>query len=148
MGAENKVGELHFQEFLDEITELDLDPRIQSWYTVDVTAMLGDVDILYHEINDENGCSLLFLPKSIIHFCPNDRKMQHYPKHLVHCFVDHELPKKQNLHSTENKSVFSAEMFSISPSDEHLNWSICAHSENEVPQLQARTARWLRYLNT
>jgi hypothetical protein len=148
MGAENQVGQLHMQEFLDELADLDLGSQIQSWYTVDVTAMLGDVSILHHEINKKTGCSLLFLPKSIVHFCPNTRKMQHYPKHLVHCFVDHEKSTKQNLQTTENKSIFSAEMFSISPSDEHLNWSICAHSENEVPQLQERTARWMRYLNT
>ena len=41
MGAENLVGQFHIQDFLDKIADLDLDPRIQSWYTVDVTAMLG-----------------------------------------------------------------------------------------------------------
>ena len=147
MGAENQVGQLHMQEFLDEITNLDLGPRIQSWYAVDVTAMLGDVNILHHEINEKTGCSLLFLQKSVIHFCPTDRKMQHYPKHLVHCFVDQQ-NQKETIRSTEDKSVFSAEMFSISPCDEHLNWSVCTHSERDVPQLQARTARWLRYLNS
>tara|TARA_B100000902_G_scaffold80097_1_gene84791 strand:+ start:1299 stop:1736 length:438 start_codon:yes stop_codon:yes gene_type:complete len=145
MGAENQVGQLHIQKFLDEISDLDLDPRIQAWYTVDVTAMLGDSNILHHEINDETGCSLLFLPKSIIHFCPNNRKMQHYPKHLVHCFVDH---FDENQQSTENKTIFSAEMFSISPCDEHLNWSVHTNSERDIPQLQAKTAHWLRYLNT
>ena len=82
MGAENLVGQFHIQDFLDKIADLDLDPRIQSWYTVDVTAMLGETNIIHHEINDETGCSLIFLSKSIIHFCPNSRKMQHYPKHL------------------------------------------------------------------
>ena len=56
--------------------------------------------------------------------------------------------QKENIRSTEDKSVFFAEMFSISPCDEHLNWSVCTHSERDVPQLQARTARWLRYLNS
>ena len=147
MGAENQVGQLHMQEFLDEVADLDLEPRIQSWYTVDLTAMLGDVNILHHEINEKTGCSLLFLPKSIIHFCPNERKMQHYPKHLVHCFVDHK--SEREIHrSTEDNSVFFAEMFSISPGEEHLNWSVNAHSERDVPQLQPRTARWLKYLNS
>ena len=145
MGAENQLGQLHIQDFLDEIAKLDLDPRIQAWYTIDVTAILGDANILYHEINDETGCSLLFLPKSIIHFCPNNRKMQHYPKHLVHCFVDH---CEENQYSTENNTIYSAEMFSISPSDEHLNWLVQTNSERDVPQLQAKTARWLSYLNT
>ncbi len=145
MGAENQLGQLHIQDFLDEIAKLDLDPRIQAWYTIDVTAILGDANILHHEINDENGCSLLFLPKSIIHFCPNNRKMQHYPKHLVHCFVDH---CEENQYSTENNAIYSAEMFSISPSDEHLNWLVQTNCERDIPKLQAKTARWLSYLNT
>ena len=52
MGAEKLVGQFHIQDFLDEIAGLDLDPRIQSWYTVDVTAMLGDRNIVHHEINN------------------------------------------------------------------------------------------------
>ena len=40
MGAENQVGQLHMQEFLDEVADLDLEPRIQSWYTVDVTTVV------------------------------------------------------------------------------------------------------------
>ena len=55
MGAENLVGQFHIQDFLDKIADLDLDPRIQSWYTVDVTAMLGETKIIHHEINDETG---------------------------------------------------------------------------------------------
>ena len=60
MGAGNLVGQFHIQDFLDKIADLDLDPRIQSWYTVDVTAMLGETKIIHHEINDETGCSLIF----------------------------------------------------------------------------------------
>ena len=145
MGAENQVGQFHIQDFLDQIADLDLDHRIQSWYTVDVTAMLGETNIVHHEINHETGCSLIFLSKSIIHFCPNSRKMQHYPKHLVHCFVDHNDKIQQ---STENSPVYSAEIFSISPSNEHLNWAVHTNSETDIPGLQAKTARWIKYLNT
>tara|TARA_B100001113_G_scaffold343734_1_gene331352 strand:- start:131 stop:568 length:438 start_codon:yes stop_codon:yes gene_type:complete len=144
MGAENELGELHIQEFLDELADLNLEPKIQSWYNIDVTAMLGDANILYHEINNETGCAILFLPKSIIHFCPNQRKMQHYPKHLVHCFVDH---PAENQQTNPYKSVYSAEIFSISPSNELLNWSIQTNSERDIPKLQEKTALWLRYLN-
>tara|TARA_B100000925_G_scaffold289010_1_gene271033 strand:+ start:31 stop:246 length:216 start_codon:yes stop_codon:yes gene_type:complete len=71
--------------------------------------------------------------------------MQHYPKHLVHCFVDHNDKIQQ---STENSSVYSAEIFSISPSNEHLNWAVHTNCETDIPVLQAKTARWIKYLNT
>ena len=41
-----------------------------------------------------------------------------------------------------------AEIFSISPSNEHLNWAVHTNSETDIPGLQAKTARWLKYLNT
>ena len=60
-------GQLQVQEFLDGISDLDFNTKTRDWYTVDVSTMIQDIDIIDHEIDDVTGCSLLFLRNSVIH---------------------------------------------------------------------------------
>ena len=143
-------GQLQAQEFLDGISDLDFNTKTRDWYTVDVSTMIQDIDIIDHEIDDVTGCSLLFLRNSVIHCCPDSQRIKHYPKHLIHCFVENRSGRKpiSKNSNTSQEPVFFAELFSISPCEEQLNWSVGSHLEGEVPRLQALTARWLRYLNS
>ena len=74
---------------------------------------------------------------------PSAGKMQHFPKHLLHCFVD-----DNRCECNEHDGVlFRAELFSISPTEEQLCWERCCRSEMEIPDAQSRVARWLSWLN-
>ena len=87
-------GQLQVQEFLDGISDLDFNTKTRDWYTVDVSTMIQDIDIIDHEIDDVTGCSLLFLRNSVIHCCPDSQRIKHYPKHLIHCFVENRSGRK------------------------------------------------------
>ena len=75
---------------------------------------------------------------------PSSGKMQHFPKHLLHCFVDDNREKC----SEHDGVLFRAELFSISPTEEQLCWEHCCRSEMEVPEVQSRVAHWLSWLNS
>ena len=45
-------GQLQVQEFLDGISDLDFNTKTRDWYTVDVSTMIQDIDIIDHEIDD------------------------------------------------------------------------------------------------
>ena len=132
------------QEYLDEFSSLRLSREEFDWYNIDVASMLNHIHLLGHEINDSDGSSLLFLEKSAILCCPEDAVIHHFPKNMLHCFVDDY--RRQG--SQDDGILLKAELFSISPSQEQLCWERCCRSELEVPSLQSAVSKWLGWLNT
>ena len=132
------------QEYLDDISSLKLTKEESDWYNIDVAAMLHHVNLHGHEINEVDGSSLLFLEKSAVLCCPETAVMHHFPKNIIHCFVD----DYRRLSSQDDGVLCKAELFSISPSQEQLCWERCCRSELEIPLLQSAVSRWLGWLNT
>ncbi len=143
MSAEEAVAQLRVQEYLDDVSQLDIPPAHTEWYNVDVASLLTGSRVLGHEVDQCTGDSLLFLERSVMFCSPSAGKMQHFPKHLLHCFVDDNRGKCQE----HDGVLFRAELFSISPTEEQLCWEHCCRSEMEVPEIQGRVARWLSWLN-
>ena len=138
------MGQLRVQEYLDDVSELDIPSTQTEWYNVDVASLLTGSKVLGHEVDQCTGDSLLFLEKSVMLCSPSAGKMQHFPKHLLHCFVD-----DNRCECSEHDGVlFRAELFSISPTEEQLCWERCCRSEMEIPDVQSRVARCLSWLNT
>ena len=143
MSAEETMGQLRVQEYLDDVSELDIPSAQTEWYNVDVASLLIGSKVLGHEVDQSTGDSLLFLERSVMRCSPSEGKMQHFPKHLLHCFVD-----DNRCEGNEHDGVlFRAELFSISPTEEQLCWERCCRSEMEIPDVQSRVARWLSWLN-
>ena len=143
MSAEETVAHLRVQEYLDDVSELDIPSSQTEWYNVDVASLLTGSKVLGHEVDQCTGDSLLFLERSVMLCSPSAGKMQHFPKHLLHCFVD-----DNRCDCNEHDGVlFRAELFSISPTEEQLCWERCCRSEMEIPDVQSRVARWLSWLN-
>ena len=143
MSAEETMGQLRVQEYLDDVSELDIPSAQTEWYNVDVASLLIGSKVLGHEVDQSTGDSLLFLERSVMRCSPSEGKMQHFPKHLLHCFVD-----DNRCECSEHDGVlFRAELFSISPTEEQLCWERCCRSEMEIPDVQSRVARWLSWLN-
>ena len=82
------MGQLRVQEYLDDVSELDIPSAQTEWYNVDVASLLIGSKVLGHEVDQSTGDSLLFLERSVMRCSPSEGKMQHFPKHLLHCFVD------------------------------------------------------------
>ena len=143
MSGEETGGQLRVQEYLDDVSDLDIPSSQTQWYNVDVASLLTSTKILGHEVDRCTGDSLLFLERSAMLCSPSTGKMQHFPKHLLHCFVDDNREKC----SEHDGVLFRAELFSISPTEEQLCWEHCCRSEMEVPEVQSRVASWLSWLN-
>ncbi|DAC42332.1 MAG TPA: hypothetical protein HA315_05550, partial [Candidatus Thalassarchaeaceae archaeon] len=88
MAREEAVHLLRRQEYLDEVSSLDLPSSYATWYNVDVATLLNRTRIVGHEVDTDTGQSLVFFDRSLMLCCPASGKMHHYPKHLLHCFVD------------------------------------------------------------
>ncbi|MDE0953067.1 MAG: hypothetical protein OR994_00170 [Candidatus Poseidoniales archaeon] len=144
MSGDEAMAHLRVQEYLDDVSNLNLPLAKSEWYNIDVAALLVNCRLIGHDIDEATGCSLLFLEKSVMMCCPNSGRMHHYPKHLLHCFID----DKRNLPITADGVIFKAELFSISPSEEQLCWEEISRSEMEIPMVQNKIARWLSWLNT
>ncbi len=144
MSGEETASQLRVQEYLDDVSELDIPSSQTQWYNVDVASLLTSTKILGHEVCTCTGDSLLFLERSVMLCSPSSGKMQHFPKHLLHCFVDDNREKC----SEHDGVLFRAELFSISPTEEQLCWEHCCRSEMEVPEVQSRVASWLSWLNS
>ena len=144
MSGEETTSQLRVQEYLDDVSELDIPSTQTQWYNVDVASLLPATKILGHEVDATTGDSLLFLEKSAMLCSPSNGKMQHFPKHLLHCFVDDNREKC----SEHDGVLFRAELFSISPTEEQLCWEHNCRSEMEVPEVQSRVACWLNWLNS
>jgi hypothetical protein len=135
--------DLRLQEFLDSVSALSLNRSHKEWYNVEVAAAIDGCMIQGHEVDTTNGSALLFLKKSVVLCVPDKGHIAHYPRHLIHCFID-DFRKNGK---PEQGLVMRAELFSISPSDEQLGWELKCSSEHEVPSVQSSVSRWLRWLN-
>ena len=144
MSGDEAIGHLRVQEYLDDVSNLNLSLSKSQWYNVDVAALLVNCKLIGHDIDEATGASLLFLEKSVMMSCPNSRLMHLYPKHLLHCFVD----DKRNMPIDADGVIFKVELFSISPSEEQLCWEEICRSEMEIPLIQNKVSRWLSWLNT
>ena len=130
------------QNFLDEVADLDLTPEDREWVQVDVAAMLDGSDVMMHDVQPLTGAALLFLPMGVVKVEPTTRSMRHYPRSLLHLFID-----DQRLEALAEGPLFRVELFSISPADEQLCWLFECYVEEDVPTAQAAAARWMRWLN-
>ncbi len=143
MDAEGPLAHLRAQEFLDGIAQSSLSRDVMEWYNIDVTTILEGCQMHGHEIDRSDGSALIFLQNSLVHCSPEAGRIQHYPKHLIHCFVD----DHRHGASSDDGLVLRAELFSISPTGEQLQWEICCRTPNEVPELENAIACWMRWLN-
>ncbi|MFQ3344408.1 MAG: hypothetical protein ACKVI6_05570 [Candidatus Poseidoniales archaeon] len=144
MKSDKATADLRVQEYLDDISQLDICREYSQWYNVDVSSLLSNTNILGHEIDYDSGTSLIFLDRSVMLCCPQSGKIHHYPKHLLHCFID---DKRGKCHDSDG-TIFRAELFSISPTNEQLCWEKCCVSEIDVPQIQYKVAKWIGWLNS
>ena len=143
MSQEESVYQLRIQEYLDDVSSMNMPHSYSQWYNVDVASLLNESIIVGHEIDNDSGNSLIFLKNSAILCCPESGRIHHYPKHLIHCFVDDNRTK----FIEADGILMKAELFSISPKDEQLCWECNCRSELEVPDIQSKVSRWLSWLN-
>ncbi|PXY74432.1 MAG: hypothetical protein CXX81_21330, partial [Methanobacteriota archaeon] len=115
-----------------------------SWYNVDVATMLEGCKIRGHSTNPEDGTAVIFLNESVVVCNPKEGSMQHYPRGMIHCFVD---DKRNSDEQEEGEPIFSTELFSISPRGEELCYILSCEEEHEVPTIQTEVANWLSWLN-
>ena len=119
-------------------------PRsFSQWYNVDVASLLNGSSIVGHELDPDSGTSLIFLKRSAMLCCPQSGRIHHFPKHLLHCFVDDNRTNQKDAGGV----IMRAELFSISPKEEQLCWECSCISELEVPEIQSKVSRWLSWLN-
>ena len=83
MKSDKATADLRVQEYLDDISQLDICREYSQWYNVDVSSLLSNTNILGHEIDYDSGTSLIFLDRSVMLCCPQSGKIHHYPKHLL-----------------------------------------------------------------
>ncbi|PDH23947.1 MAG: hypothetical protein CND29_03160, partial [Marine Group II euryarchaeote MED-G36] len=88
MSGGEGYSQLKVQQYLDDVSRLDISPDQTQWYNIDVAAILSGTNVVDHEVDESSGSSLLFLERSVMLCCPKSGQMHHYPKHLLHCFVD------------------------------------------------------------
>jgi len=144
MNQEEAVSQLKIQEYLDDVSGLDIPHSYSQWYNVDVASLLNGTRIEGHELDPKSGSSLIFLKSSAMLCCPSSGRIHHYPKNLMHCFVDDNRGK-----SNDSEGILMrAELFSISPKEEQLCWECNCRSELEIPEVQSRVSRWLSWLNS
>ena len=111
MSQEEAVSQLRIQEYLDDVSELDIPRSYSQWYNVDVASLLNGTRIVGHELDADSGASLIFLKRSAMLCCPESGRIHHFPKHLLHCFVDDNRSKCKDADGI----LMRAELFSISP---------------------------------
>ncbi|HJM17955.1 MAG TPA: hypothetical protein QF703_00320 [Candidatus Thalassarchaeaceae archaeon] len=143
MKGEEATSKLRAQEYLDDVCALDIPMAYSHWYNIDVASMLSGTNIIGHELDSDSGDSLIFSRRSAILCCPESGRISHYPKHLLHCFVDDNRTKYNN----SNRPLMRAELFSISPKGEQLCWECTCNSELEIPEIQNKISRWIGWLN-
>ena len=96
------------QEFLDEVSSLNLPKKYSDWYQVDVSTMLSNCQVVNHEIDTVSGDSLVFLKSSLLFCSPELGVMRHYPRSLVHCFVEDKRKKKEEQRKAEAERAAAA----------------------------------------
>ncbi len=142
-GTESASSQLRVQEFLDAVSNQKECKEHLQWYNVDVAAMLEGCSIKGHSINPENGSAVIFLKESVVVCDAKKGRLQHYPRGMVHCFVDDNRLKVSEAADT----LFSVELFSISPREEELCHLLSCQHEHEIPAAQQEVSRWLGWLN-
>ena len=55
MVAEEPIHMLRKQEYLDEVSELDLPASYAAWYNLDVATLLARTRIVGHEVDSDTG---------------------------------------------------------------------------------------------
>ena len=143
VSTESSYSNERFQDFLDSVSSTPMNKKYYEWYNIEVAAAIDGCTIHNHEINKESGSSLIFLNKSAVLCVPEKGQIAHYPRHLLHCFVDDFRRNGEK----DSGLVMRAELFSISPSEEQLAWEVKCRSEREVPDVQSSVSRWLQWLN-
>jgi len=143
-GSDSALSQLRAQEFLDEVSHLKVCDEHQTWFQVDVASMLQGCVIRGHCVDKSEGRAVIFLNGSVISCDPILGKIQHYPRGIVHLFVD---DNRCGASTEPDTPLFAVELFSISPREEELSFILSTDVEAEVPQLQETVARWLGWLN-
>ena len=69
--------------------------------------------------------------------------MRHYPRSLVHCFVEDKRPEQNK----DEELLFRGELFSITPESEQLCWVRDCTSDHEIPETQSKISGWMKWLN-
>ena len=88
MNTAGTVSHEEVQAFFDEVLSLVLSDKHIEWYQVDVSAVLDGCEIQGHEVDEVSGDSLVFLKSSLLFCSPELGVIRHYPRSLVHCFVE------------------------------------------------------------
>ena len=137
------LAEERIQAFLDDVSDLDLEPQQLTWYQVDVANIVNQTEIQYHEVSEESGECLLFLEKSLVWCSPRTGQIHHHPRHLIHCFVDdYRLGERK-----EGDPLIRGELFSITPQNEQLCWLLESDKQEDLPYIQSKVSRWMAWLN-
>ena len=144
MNTAGTVSHEEVQAFLDEVLGLDIPKRYSDWYQVDVSAVLNNCQIQGHEVDRASGDSLVFLRSSLLFCSPELGVMRHYPRSLVHCFVE---DKRTKFDSDDEELLFRGELFSITPESEQLCWVRDCTSDHEIPETQSKISGWMKWLN-
>ncbi len=144
---EDKESQENLQRFLDDISSMDLKKPYVDWYQVDLLTLLNGYSIKGHEVDENSGDSIIFLNSSLLFCSPELGVARHYPKSLLHCFVEDKRSMDSVTVEQQNTHLFRGELFSITPKTEQLCWVRDCSYEHEVPPTQEKIAFWLQWLN-
>tara|TARA_Y100001938_G_C7868049_1_gene318911 strand:- start:138 stop:584 length:447 start_codon:yes stop_codon:yes gene_type:complete len=139
---ESSEGETIVQNFLDRISTLELSQRQKDWYLIDVLAIIDGYTVEHFEV-DELGDSLIFLKSSLLFCSPELGVIRHYPKSLIHCFVEDRRVKIDE----KTTLLFRGELFSVTPESEQLSWLRDALEAHQIPEVQWAIGKWMKWLN-
>ena len=132
------------QAFYDELSNLELSQKFSDWYQVDVAAVIDEWNIASHEVDPASGDALLFLKNSLIFCSPELGIIRHYPRNLVHCFVE---DKRTKPDPEAPELLFRAELFSVTPENEQLCWVRDCVKQHDIPSAQSAISNWMQWLN-
>tara|TARA_B100000767_G_scaffold250403_1_gene252633 strand:- start:469 stop:912 length:444 start_codon:yes stop_codon:yes gene_type:complete len=144
MNTAETVSHEEVQAFIDEVLALNLSKKHSEWYQVDVAAVLDGCQIQGHEVDSASGDSLIFLKSSLLFCSPELGLMRHYPRSLVHCFIE---DKRSNRDPEDEELLFRGELFSVTPESEQLCWVRDCTDNNEIPSTQSKISSWMKWLN-
>jgi hypothetical protein len=74
MAGDEAVTHLRIQEYLDDVSNLEISRSHAQWYNIDVASLLSNCKLLGHEVDADDGSSLIFLEKSVMLCCPTAGK--------------------------------------------------------------------------
>lgn len=137
------LSEAKTQALLDDLDTRGLPRQHLEWYLIDVATMMGNTKLLSHEV-DECDRTLLFFEESLVHCMPETGSIRHFPRNLVHCFVD---DYRMQEDPEDPHVLLRAELFSITPHGEQLSWVRECVSHRDIPDAQRCVADWMSWLN-